>query len=186
MDERYPDRIPLNLSDYAKEGSYDIPLPFALTEKEVKYFPNLVDLGDLAFEAKLVNARSVYSLTLTGNGTIHLKDAHDFKTKPFKVEEEVDLTLSPDDPENTDLETDDDGIYDLRGSLLALLFDAIPKNFSTVPLKRIDTPLFTLMSEDEYNAERQNKPSNAFSDLDADDFPEAEEEESEASEKAGK
>ncbi|MDD6241231.1 MAG: hypothetical protein PUA93_06610 [Eubacteriales bacterium] len=164
-------RIPFRPEEYKNQLGEEFTLPYSLTEKESRNFPNLVDFGDLVFSGILENSGNLSTLTLFLKGTIHLKDVHDFQVKPFSIDDEVDLTLSPDDPENSDLLPEEEGSYDLKGSFLALLFDAIPSNFSTVPLKRVETPLFTLMSEDEYNATHKPSSDNGFSSLSEEDFP---------------
>lgn len=165
------EKIPFRLEDYKNEEDV-FPIAYSLSEEEKKNFPNLLDYRELSFEGKLTPAGSLYTLSLSLLGKVILKDSHDFEDKPFEVDDTVDLTIAPDDPENSDLVAEPDGSYDLKGCLLALLFDAIPKNFSTVPLKKIETPLYTLMSEEEYNASKGK--NSAFDGLDESAFEDQE------------
>lgn len=145
-------------------------LDFTLTEEEKKSFPNLVSMDDVKYFLKAEEASGYYSLNLRAVGDVILKDSHNGEERTIRLDDDADITLVPSKPEESDLEPDADGVYDLRGSILAILFNAIPKNYSTVILSKTFGENYVLMSEEEYYKEKMEKKSNAFSDLDSEDF----------------
>jgi hypothetical protein len=159
-------RVILNLAQMPSAAEEEIPIDFTLTETEKKSFFSLVDCGTLEIRGILTGSNDLYRLVLKADGDITLKDAHDGKEKPFTVKDEIELAIDPFDEENSDLMKDKDGNYDLRGSILALLYDAIPRTFSTVPLTRCTTDDYVLFSEEEYEEEKR-KRNNPFAGLDA-------------------
>jgi hypothetical protein len=165
-------RIPLNLAEYHSAAEEEIPLDFALSDSERQSFPNLLSIADLALYASLSGASNLYTVTVFAKGTVTLRDAHDGKERTVPIDDSVDAAILPNDEENSDLLPDPDGTYDLRSTILALLFDAIPKNYSEVPLRRIETDDYVLMSEEEREREK-NAQSNPFSALDGADLPSA-------------
>ena len=128
-------RIAIDLLSLKEGNEYD--LDFELTEKEMKYFPNLLSLNDSVFVLDVIALGALTTVSISVNGDITLLDAHDQKERDYHLDDSVELTISTEDEENSDLLPDEDGLYDLRGSILALLFNAIPQNYSEVPLKRI-------------------------------------------------
>ncbi len=156
------DRIAIDLLSLKEGNVYD--LDFELTDKEKKYFPNLLSLNDTAFALEVLSLGKISSLVVTVNGDITLLDAHDLSQRAYHLDDSVEITIATDNEDNSDLLPDDDGLYDLRGSLLALLFNDIPQNYSEVPLTKIEHENYVLMSEEEYEEEKK-KRSNAFSDL---------------------
>lgn len=156
-------RIAVDLSQLSDNTEYD--LDFQLTDKEKKYFPNLISLGDLKFYMSVISSGTLYSLVIHEEGEIKLSDCHDMTEKTYPLNDEVEVIINPSDEENSDVLADDDGLYDLRGSILALLFNTIPQNYSEVPLTKIKGENYVLMSEEEYEKEKK-KNSNAFSALD--------------------
>ena len=162
------DRIPFDLKEYQNQSSFSFSFVLNLNEREKAFFPNLISLGDLTFYVDGLNANGMMSLVLSCEGDISLSDAHDHTKIDYSVDDDVEVIIAPNDEESNDILPDEDGIYDLRGSCLALLFDAIPQNYSLVPLETVVTDDYVLMSEDEYNRRKASK--NAFSALDEEDF----------------
>ena len=134
-----------------------------LTEEERRYFPNLVSLEDCLLEADILGAAPVFEahVLLTGHATLH--DGHDGSLVGLDIDDGVDLVLDLRNPDDSDLVPEKDGGYDLRGTFLSLLHDAVPSNYSKVPLRRVETDDFVLMSEEEYEDSR--KRTNGFAAL---------------------
>lgn len=168
-------RIPLDIRDYSHTSHDEFDIEgFEFTPSEHKYVPNFVDMGDCVIHVEVLNAISMMTLTLSLEGACHLRDEHDGSIIEYELEDSVDVIIAPESEEDNDIEPDEDGVYDLRGSILALLFDAIPKNYSEVPLKKIEKDNYVVMSQEEYLASKTHAPS-AFDNLDLDDFPDNEE-----------
>jgi hypothetical protein len=167
-------RIPFDVRDYSHSSHDEFDIDeFQFTESEHKYLPNFVDMGDAYIHVEVLNAISMMTLTLTLEGACHLKDEHDGSIIEYELEDSVDVIIAPESEEDNDIEPDEDGVYDLRGSILALLFDAIPKNYSETPLESYQKDNYTVMSQEEYMASKSHAPS-AFDDLDLDDYPDQE------------
>ncbi len=166
------ERILLDLGQYnVSEG--DIPLDYSMNEREKKNFPDLVSMDDLELTAHISGASDLYTLTLSAEGTITVRDVHDGKHKKLDIEDSMEATIAPKDPDNSDLLPEPDGNYDLRSAILALLFDCIPTNYSSVPLKRVETADYVLISEDEYEEEKKNR-TNPFSSIEEEDYSDEE------------
>ncbi len=158
------DRIAIDLLSLEEGNEYD--LDFELTEKEKKYFPNLLSINDTTFVLRVLSLGKLSSLVLLVEGDITLTDAHDLSERSYHLDDSVEITIATDNEDNSDILPDEDGLYDLRGSLLALLFNDIPQNYSEVPLTKIEHENYVLMSEEEYEEEKKKrKNTNAFSDL---------------------
>ncbi len=155
-------RIAIDLLSLKEGDAYD--LDFELTEKEKKYFPNLLSLNDSSYVLEVLSLGKLSSLVVSVVGDVTLLDAHDGAERTYHLDDSVEITIATDDDENSDILPDDDGLYDLRGSILAILFNSIPQNYSEVPLTKIVHENYVLMSEEEYEAEKK-KRSNAFADL---------------------
>lgn len=164
-------RIPFDIRQFnlKNNGSFEID-DFHFTEKENAYVPNFVDMGEALIHVDVLNAVSVLTLTLSVSGPCVLKDSHTGENINYELDDSVDVLISKDKEEESDIEPDSDGIYDLRGSVLALLFDAIPKNYSEVPLTSYGKDNYVVMSEEEYRRTHKEKTNSAFSDLDEEDF----------------
>lgn len=147
-----------------KDGE-EYNIDFSLTEREAKYFPYLISMDDVVFTLVVEGTSTIMHLILSCSGNVVLKDAHNGEKRVVPLVDSVDITLDPHDPENSDLVPDDDGLYDLRGSILALLFNSIPNNYSEVELTRYEGDGYVLMSEEEYEREHK-KNANPFSQLD--------------------
>jgi hypothetical protein len=159
-------RIPLDLASFSGEEE-ELDLDFDLTDDEKKAFQNVLDFKEIVLKGYLSGADNLYKLTLTCKGSILLRDGHDFKRKDlYSLDDQVDLTIDHIDEENSDIHPEPDGSYDLRSSLIALLYDAIPKNYSEIPLKKIVTDDYTLLSEEE-NERQKNAGNNPFAVLDS-------------------
>ncbi len=148
-----------------KKGTQEFDIPFVLSEKEKDLFPLLVSADSLALKGKAVAAGNTFALTISCKGKIKRKDSHDLSLLALPVQDEIELVLSP-DKEVSDIERDKDGNYDLRGSVLTLLRNAIPQNYSKTKLKKIVTPDYTLLSEEEYYKEKHSSGNSPFADLD--------------------
>ena len=92
----------------------------------------------IVLKGKAVSAGNTFALTIFCNGKVKRKDSHDLSLLTLPIQDEIELVLSP-DKEVSDIERDKDGNYDLRGSILTLLRNAIPQNYSKTKLKKIVT-----------------------------------------------
>lgn len=158
------DRVLFSPVKGGKEGK-EFAIPFALSDKEKAIFPLLVSADKLALKGKAVAANNTYALTISCQGTAIVKDAHDLTPLSLPIKDEIELVLSP-DKEVSDIERDKDGNYDLRGSILTLLRNAIPQNYSKTKLKKVVTKDYVLLSEEEYYREKHQGGNSPFADLD--------------------
>lgn len=148
-----------------KNKSKEFDIPFALSDKEKEIFPLLVSADSVVLKGKAVAAGNTFALTISCNGKVKRKDSHDLSLLTLPIQDEIELVLSP-DKEVSDIERDKDGNYDLRGSILTLLRNAIPQNYSKTKLKKIVTEDYTLLSEEEYYKEKHSGSNSPFADLD--------------------
>lgn len=147
-------RILLDLTNVNKDIGFVYELDFTLTEEELKSFPSVVSFEELVVEESLVSADYYYVVNLRVYGSVTLLDSHDpKKTLPYEFDDDMDITVAIEDLDNSDILPDKDGEFDLRGSILALLFDAIPLSYSETELTKIVTEEYTLMSEAEKRKE---------------------------------
>lgn len=159
-------RIPLDVRDFQNSASFDFDIPdFQFTKKESGYVPEFLSMHEAVLHVQGHNAGHMISLTISVEGKCLLRDAHSHKEVEYPLSDSVDVLLHSENEEENDILPDKDGIYDLRGSVLALMFDAIPKNYSEVPLERYEEDNFVVMSQDEYEREHA-KSSSPFADLD--------------------
>ena len=143
-----------------KEGE-EIEVTLSLTEKEKKLLPLLVSSSNLSFVVRVIALSSIIELNLSVEGDCILEDAHTHEEITYPLSDSVDVVLGVD--EDADILPEEDGGYNLRGAFLALLFNAIPMNYSEVELEKIQTDDYVLMSEEEYEKERGK--NNPFADL---------------------
>ena len=114
--------------------SFDV----GLTAEERKAFVNLLDFADGQLDVSLVGKSPVFQAHVLLSGNALVRDSHDGKERALPIEDGVDLVLDTKDDEESDLPLERDGTFHLRGTFLSLLHDAIPANYSEVPLTRID------------------------------------------------
>lgn len=163
-------RIPFDFRQYLKKNQTEFEVTdFQFTPDELKYVPSFHDFHEASIHVLVMNAGSMMTLTFSVEGTCHLVDAHDGNIVDYDLDDEVDVIIAPDNEEENDIFPDEDGIYDLRGCVLALLYDAIPKNYSLVPLKKVEQDNYVVISEDDYFKEHK-KSSSPFDDLDSNDY----------------
>lgn len=164
-------RIPFDVRDFNKKNQAEFTIEdFAFTQEELKYIPNFVSLDEAQIFVSVLNAGNMITLTLHVEGNCLLKDAHNGEEIPYDLSDSVDVIIAPDNQEENDIFPDSDGIYDLRGSVLALLFDAIPKNYSEVPLETYSKDNYVVMSQEEYEKTHKQKNNSAFDELNSEDF----------------
>lgn len=160
-------RIPFDLREYINRSSSSFDIDFSFTDEEKKYLTNLSSMDDCLIHVDVINSNSIFNLTLTSSADVYLIDSHNGEVVKYELDDNVDITINLNDDNDSDILPDNDGIYDLRPCVLALLYNAIPKNYSTIPLKRIDGDCYTIMSQDEYES---SKSDNPFSNLDYSDI----------------
>lgn len=143
--------------------------PFKPTPEECAPRPSLKDLGENGCLEVAVRVKPLDGFILARinmDGIVDVIDDHDMLPKPIEIHEDAELSLSS-DPEMADIMPDPDGRYDLRPTMLALFYDAVPNVYSTVPLTKLDGDGYTVYSEDAYEEEeeRENVSTNPFSKL---------------------
>lgn len=164
-------RIPFDLREMTKKNQTSFEIEdFSFSEDEKRYIPYFHDLFETRIFVDVLNAGNLITLTLTIDGKCHLVDSHDGSIVEYELDDNVDVLLGSEKEEENDLFPDEDGIYDLRGSILALFYDAIPKNYSNVPLTRIEKDNYVILSQEEYEKEHQKASSSPFDVLDSDDY----------------
>lgn len=170
MNNRKDDRLlfdPVYLSGTKDSSENYSP---ELTEEELSYFPNLIALEEPVLEARVLGFSPIFEVHVVLTGRAKIQDSHDGKILDKEIEDEVDLTLDGNNEEESDLQKEREGVYDLRGTFLSLLHDALPANYSEVPLERVETEDYVLMSEAEYEKERKkDSPFSVLEDIDLDD-----------------
>ena len=137
-----------------------IDVDFFLTDEERAKFTNVEDFNELSVQETISGNKDCYVIRL-----VDLIDDHDNdRIDEIEINDDVEVTILPGDNESSDIVPDKDGAYDLRGSILALLFSAIPSNYSEVEFKNKD-PEFVVYSDSEYEKEKK-KNTSPFSKLD--------------------
>lgn len=129
--------------------------PFVPTDDECSPRPSVKGYGKngcLEVTAKVKPLEECLIVDLILKGNVSIIDDHDLQLKELPVEEDATLSLSS-DPEMADILPSSDGTFDLRPTLLALFYDAVPAVYSTVPLTKIAGDGYTVYSEDEFKKE---------------------------------
>ena len=116
-------RIAIDLLSLKEGNEYD--LDFELTEKEMKYFPNLLSLNDSVFVLDVIALGALTTVSISVNGDITLLDAHDQKERDYHLDDSVELTISTEDEENRDFFMDEEGLYDFRGFMFVVILNDI-------------------------------------------------------------
>lgn len=162
-------RIPLVLNSSDK-ANQQVELDIELTDDEKKAFINRVDeFQSIHVSYSLSGNQSCFVVYLSLNADIDYIDAHDTnRIDELEIENEVELTILPKDAENSDIVPDKDGIYDLRPSILGLLYSSIPNNYSEID--NDSDSEFKVMTEEEYQKEKKksNSPFALLDSLDLD------------------
>lgn len=143
------DRIIFNPSLFNTD-IFNYNIPFKFTDSEKNVIGNLYDDSDLQIYMDVFPNTDKFSIILHCKGILKLIDSHTLDIVDYSLNDSVDLNIFLNDEKNSDIEKDQDGYYSLRGSILALLYSAIPQNYSLTKLSKIETDSYTLMSEDEY------------------------------------
>ena len=142
-----------------------IDVDFFLTDEERAKFTNVEDFNELSVQETISGNKDCYVIRLDLYALVDLIDDHDNdRIDEIEINDDVEVTILPGDNESSDIVPDKDGAYDLRGSILALLFSAIPSNYSEVEFKNKD-PEFVVYSDSEYEKEKK-KNTSPFSKLD--------------------
>lgn len=145
--------------------------PFVPTREELSPRPSVKGFGaNGCLEVKVVvkPLDGCLLARISLSGTADLLDDHDLTRKEFPFCEEAELSLSS-DPQMADVLPSSDGTYDLRPTLLALFYGAIPPVYSAIPLKKVEGEGYAVYSQDEYEKELSRRESrgenNPFSSL---------------------
>ncbi len=146
------------------EGS-SVSFDVSLAEEEGKGFPNILAFQDGRLDVTIVGKNPVYEASVVLTGVAIVRDGHDGSERELPIQDDVQLVLDVKDMEASDIPMEKDGHFDLRGTFLSLLHDAVPPNYSAVPLTRVETKDYVLMSEEEY--ERSKRKESPFDALDA-------------------
>lgn len=136
--------------------------PFKPTEEECSPRPSVRGFGEngcLEVVAMVKPMADFLLVEITMKGEVTLLDDHDFTLKNYPIDENCELSLSS-DPEMADILPDSDGRYDLKPTLLALFYDAIPPVYSTVPLTKVEGDGYVVYSEDEFEKDYKNLTEN--------------------------
>lgn len=161
-------RIPFLPGSLNQKLNVPFPVDFQITEEERKHCVNVYDFPSIEVVETITGNKDCYLIRFDLTAVVDLVDSHDpDRIDEIEVSDSVEITLLPGDDENSDIQPDQDGIYDLRGPILALLYSCIPENYSEVELKKVDG--FPVYSESEYQKEKKKKNS-PFALLDSDDF----------------
>ena len=127
-------RIPFSVAT-AKAGTR-VEIDLGFSSDDQNYLKNVVSLEDCSFYYDVLCLGEVSDLVLHVEGTALLRDEHTLEEVPYEIEDEVELALDSIHLEESDLEPDEDGIYDLRPAFLGILYNAIPLSYSEVEYER--------------------------------------------------
>lgn len=159
-------RIEFDPRLYTKGASYSFNFEF--TDEEKNYVKQFSSFLDTEIDVNISSYGDIYHIELSIDGPIELLDFHTAKTITYEINDSVEVIVNLENPEESDIEVDEDGIYDLRGCVLALLYNAIPKNYSESELSVYSSDNYVVMSEEEYK--KQKKSNSPFDELDETDY----------------
>lgn len=157
--------------DKLKKTNTPVEIDFSFTDEEKDEIlkSGVLDVFDPQISYTLQGSNQVYVLVLEATCTYTIIDNHNLEPVSVEVSDTTEITIDEIDEENSDVEKGSDGRYDLRSSIFSLLYYMIPFDYSSVPLSKIETSDFTLMSEAEYQKEKKNQ-SSPFNSVSLDDF----------------
>lgn len=161
-------RIPFLPGSLNQKLNVPFPVEFEITEEEKSHCKNVYDFPSVEVTETITGNKDCYLIRFDLDAVVDLIDSHDSeRIDEIEVNDSVEITILPGDDENSDILPDSDGIYDLRGPILALLYSSVPENYSEVEMKNVEG--FKVYSESEYQKEKKKKNS-PFASLDPDDF----------------
>lgn len=160
-------RIPFDLRDCGNKVKTSFDFDFDFTDEEKNYLKNYDSMDYCVVYVDVINSNSIVNLNINVEASLYLIDAHNLKKVNYELNDKVSIVINLNSDEDSDILPDNDGIYDLRPVVIALLYNAIPKNYSTVELKKVVTDSYTIMSQAEYEDSKNNSP---FDCLDSSDF----------------
>ena len=140
--------IDFNLAKNSKESDvFDIKL----TSDEESVISNLDHFEKIEAYYTINGSDSFYNGECFIKGICYLKDARDIsKVIKYPFENDVDFQIQLDDLDNSDLLPENDGNFDIRTVILALIYDAIPSFYTESELSSSDDSI-NYFTEDEFD-----------------------------------
>lgn len=149
-----------------------------INEEDIKKCKDIIKVNDVNVE---INVNLVSSLVLVNiklNAHLVLASTRTLKPVDFEINDEDNLTLSFEDTDFNEDESEDiikvnEDHYDLYDDVLSILISAIPlKIIGKDDPEKIEGDHWEVISEDEYNEKKKNDVNPAFAalqDFDIDD-----------------
>ncbi len=157
--------------DKLKSTDTPVELEYSISDEELAEFlkTGILQIFEphIFYTLKRSSQISVLSLEATCSYTII--DNHTLEPVSLDVTDKTDVTIDEVDDDNSDIQRGSDGRFDIRPTIFSLLYYMIPFDYSEVPLTRIETPDYTLMSETEYLKEKVDQ-NNPFASLSVEDI----------------
>ena len=139
--------IILDLTSVGNKSEY-LEFPFELLDEEKdRLFKDVKSIDEIYVSGYLLGASNIYNLKLMIQGQATLLD-----DKKIDLENDVDIVIDLKDINNSELIPLDDGKYDLRGEILALLYDSIAKN----TVSHDENSFYSIVYQDEDEKEINN------------------------------
>lgn len=162
-------RIPFVLGSKNQKLNEPIEFEVTLTDEEKDEMKGLVkEFSPISVIETITGSQDCFVITLEIEADIDYIDSHDInRIDELIISNDAEITILPNDSENSDILPDKDGIYDLRPVILALVSSSIPNNYSEVESKEGE---FHIYSVEEYEKEKakKNSPFDALDALDLD------------------
>lgn len=139
--------IILDLTSAGNKSEY-LEFPFELLDEEMdRLFKDVKSIDEIYVSGHLLGASNIYNLKLMIQGQATLLD-----DKKIDLENDVDIVIDLKDINNSELIPLDDGKYDLRGEILALLYDSVAKN----TVSHDENSFYSIVYQDEDEKEINN------------------------------
>ena len=139
--------IILDLTSAGNKSEY-LEFPFELLDEEKdRLFKDVKSIDEIYVSGYLLGASNIYNLKLMIQGQATLLD-----DKKIDLENDVDIVIDLKDINNSELIPLDDGKYDLRGEILALLYDSVAKN----TVSHDENSFYSIVYQDEDEKEINN------------------------------
>lgn len=141
--------IDFNLAKTSKESEvFDIEL----TEPEKSVISNLDHFEHIEAYYTINGSDNFYHGDCYIKGLCYLIDSRDISKKvPYEFNNDVDYQIQIDDEENSDLLPEDNGKYDMRTVILALIYDAIPSFYTDTKLEDNNGEGVNFLTEEEFD-----------------------------------
>ena len=123
-----------------------------LSEEEMSILTSLDHFDNIKAYYTLSGSDDYFNGYCQVSGVCYLKDSRDISHLiEYPFSNDVDFVISLSDEENSDILPEEDGSYDIRPVILALIYDSIPSYYTETDLNSLDDDGTSYFTESEFD-----------------------------------